>query len=49
MAPAVVTLSSCGESVNHCSPTPISMMIAVALRHSRAGTVLVSLESKVVV
>lgn len=49
MAPAEDALSSCGESVNHCSPSPISTMIAVVFRHSGAGAVLVSLESKVVV
>lgn len=49
LAPAEVTLSSCGEPVNHCSPSPISMMTAVVLRHRGAGTVLASLESKVVV
>lgn len=37
MAPAEVTLSSRGEPVNHCSPSPISMMIAVVLRHGGGG------------
>lgn len=49
MAPAEVTLSSCGDSVNHCSPSPISMMTVVVLRHSGAGTGLVSLESQAIV